>query len=67
MQKSSDYAVPGTQASGSRWQPNRDTWVALGSYVAVVAGLALAFQVFTTERVAANFITFAPRLAATAV
>jgi membrane protease YdiL (CAAX protease family) len=43
-----------------RWRPNRDTLVALVSYVLVVAGLYTAFQVFTTERVAANFITFGP-------
>lgn len=43
-----------------RWQPNRHTLVALGSYVLVVAGLYVAFQIFTTERVAANFITFGP-------
>lgn len=43
-----------------RWQPNRHTVVALGSYALVVAGLYVAFQVFTTERVAANFITFGP-------
>ena len=30
------------------------------SYVLVVAGLVTAFQVFTTARVAANFITFGP-------
>lgn len=44
----------------AHWQPNRDTLVALGSYVLVVAALYTAFQVFTTERVAANFITFGP-------
>jgi hypothetical protein len=43
-----------------RWQPDRDTLVALGSYVLVVAGLYVAFQILTTERVAANFITFGP-------
>jgi len=43
-----------------RCQPNVDTLVAFGSYVLVVAGLYVAFQVFTTERVAANFITFGP-------
>jgi hypothetical protein len=40
--------------------PNRDTLAALASYLLVVAGLYTAFQVFTTERVAANFLTFAP-------
>ncbi|MBI3971921.1 MAG: hypothetical protein HY332_11580 [Chloroflexi bacterium] len=43
-----------------RWQPNRDTLVALASYGLVVAGLLLAFQVFTTAQVAANFITYGP-------
>ena len=43
-----------------RWEPNRDTWTALTSYILVVAGLYTAFQVFTTDRVAANFITFGP-------
>lgn len=42
------------------WQPDRDTLVALVSYVLVVAAMFLAFQVFTTARVAANFITFGP-------
>jgi membrane protease YdiL (CAAX protease family) len=42
------------------WRPNRETLVALGSYLLVVAGLYTAFQIFTTERVAANFITFGP-------
>lgn len=42
------------------WRPNRDTLVALGSYILVAGGLFTAFQVFTTERVAANFITFGP-------
>jgi len=43
-----------------QWRPNQDTLVAFGSYVLVVAGLFTAFQVFTTERVALNFITFGP-------
>jgi membrane protease YdiL (CAAX protease family) len=58
---------PGPQAptlarvlTGLRWIPNRDTLAALASYLLVVAGLYTAFQVFTTERVAANFLTFAP-------
>jgi len=42
------------------WRPGRDTVVAFGSYIFVVAALFLAFQVFTTDRVAANFITFGP-------
>lgn len=45
---------------GLAWRPNRDTAVALLSYGLVVAGLYVAFQVFTTDRVAANFITFGP-------
>ena len=45
---------------GLAWRPNRDTLVAFASYGLVVAGLYTAFQVFTTERVAANFITFGP-------
>lgn len=46
--------------SGIRWQPGRDTLVALLSYVLVVVALYTAFQIFTTERVAANFITYGP-------
>lgn len=42
------------------WHPQRDTVVALLSYLLVVAALFVAFQVFTTQRVAANFITFGP-------
>jgi len=42
------------------WRPNRDTLAALISYILVVGGLFTAFQVFTTEQVAANFITFGP-------
>lgn len=42
------------------WRPNRDTLVALISYILVVGGLFTAFQIFTTEQVAANFITFGP-------
>ena len=42
------------------WDPDRDTWVALVSYILVVFALYLAFQVFTTARVGANFITFGP-------
>lgn len=42
-----------------RWEPDRDTWVAFVSYLLVVAALFTAFQVFTTARVAANFIAFA--------
>jgi membrane protease YdiL (CAAX protease family) len=42
------------------WEPNQETWVALASYLLVVGGLSVAFQVFTTARVAANFITYGP-------
>jgi membrane protease YdiL (CAAX protease family) len=45
---------------GIRFQPDRSTLIAFTSYLLVVAGLYLAFQVFTTDRVAANFITFGP-------
>lgn len=45
-------------ATGFHWSPARDTWVAALSYLGVVAALALAFQVFTVARVAANFITY---------
>jgi membrane protease YdiL (CAAX protease family) len=43
-----------------RWELDRTTLVALGSYVLVVAALFVAFQAFTTDQVAANFITFGP-------
>ena len=46
--------------NGVRWRPDRDTLVALLSYVLLVAALYTAFQLFTTERVAANFIIFGP-------
>jgi uncharacterized protein len=46
--------------AGLRWRPTGDTLVALASYLLVVAGVRLAFAVFTTDRVAANFITFGP-------
>lgn len=45
---------------GIRWDPTRDTVMALASYLIVVGGLFIAFQVFTTENVAGNFITFGP-------
>ena len=48
------------RAQGLAWRPSRDTLVVLLSYGLVVAGLYTAFQVFTTDRVAANFITFGP-------
>ena len=50
----------GTTLADVHWRPNRDTIVALISYVLVVAALFTAFQIFTTERVAANFISFGP-------
>jgi uncharacterized protein len=40
------------------WQPDRETIAALVSYLLVVAAIFTAFQLFTTERVAANFITY---------
>jgi membrane protease YdiL (CAAX protease family) len=43
-----------------RWQPNMNTLEALVSYVLVVVVLYAAFQVITTDRVAANFIAFGP-------
>jgi membrane protease YdiL (CAAX protease family) len=43
-----------------QWEPDRDTLAAFGSYILVVAALYTAFQIFTIERVAANFITFGP-------
>ncbi|MHB0870275.1 MAG: CPBP family glutamic-type intramembrane protease [Chloroflexota bacterium] len=43
-----------------RSQPTRETAFALGSYLLVVAALVTAFQIFTTQQVAANFITFGP-------
>jgi uncharacterized protein len=46
--------------AGLRWKANGDTLVAISSYLLVVAGLWLAFQVFTTDRVAANFVAFGP-------
>lgn len=44
--------------AGVHWRPDKHTGVAVVSYLLVVAVLFVAFQVFTTERVAANFITF---------
>jgi uncharacterized protein len=46
--------------TGLRWHPGRDTLVAVASYLLVVGILYTAFQVFTTDRVAANFITYGP-------
>jgi hypothetical protein len=48
------------QITGIHWKPNRDTLVVLASYALVVAALWMAFQVFTLEQVALNFITFGP-------
>lgn len=45
-------------ASGFRWTPEQDTWIAALSYVAVVVALAVAFQVFTLAKVAAHFIMY---------
>lgn len=42
------------------WNSSSELGVVVLSYLSVVAGLYLAFQVFTTERVALNFITFGP-------
>jgi membrane protease YdiL (CAAX protease family) len=42
------------------WKPKRDTLVAVFSYILVVSALYTAFQIFTINRVAANFITFGP-------
>jgi membrane protease YdiL (CAAX protease family) len=42
------------------WRPNKETLVAFISYALVVGGLYTAFQVFTPQRVAANFLTFGP-------
>jgi len=49
-----------TTLADIHWRPNRATIVALISYVLVVVALFVAFQIFTTERVAANFISFGP-------
>jgi len=43
-----------------RWRPKGETLAAVVSYLLVVFGLYTAFQIFTTERVAINFITFGP-------
>jgi uncharacterized protein len=45
---------------GLRWHPGRDTVVAVASYLLLVGVLYTAFQIFTTSRVAANFIVFGP-------
>ena len=56
FEKSTNVSILG----GLRWKPNRDTLAAFVSYLLVVAGLYTAFQLFTIDRVAANFITFGP-------
>ncbi|MFA7467945.1 MAG: type II CAAX endopeptidase family protein [Desulfotomaculaceae bacterium] len=43
-----------------RWSRAGELSFVVLSYLAVVGGLYLAFQVFTTQRVALNFITFGP-------
>jgi membrane protease YdiL (CAAX protease family) len=43
-----------------QWKPKGDTLVAVVSYILVVAALYTAFQIFTINHVAANFITFGP-------
>jgi uncharacterized protein len=43
-----------------RWRPDSTTLVALASYALVIAGMLIAFQVFTTAQTAANFLTFGP-------
>jgi len=43
-----------------RWQPTAEIGFVLLSWLLVIAGLSLAFQIFTTQRVALNFITFGP-------
>ena len=48
------------QVFALRWRPDLTTAAALGSYVLVVLGMLLAFQVFTTAQVAGNFIAFGP-------
>lgn len=44
--------------AGLAFRPDRSTWAAIASYALLVGVIALAFQVFTTDRVAANFITY---------
>lgn len=43
-----------------RWQPTAELALVFVSWITVVGGLWLAFQVFTTQKVALNFITFGP-------
>ncbi len=63
MRASTEYDLLETAASRSHWHPTLDTWIALCPCLAVVGGLAVAFQVFTIQHVAANFITYAITLA----
>ena len=41
-----------------RFKPEREVYFVLASYLGVVSAIYLAFQVFTTHRVALNFILF---------
>lgn len=41
-----------------RFKPEREMFIVLASYLGVVSAIYLAFQVFTTQRVALNFIMF---------
>ncbi len=43
-----------------RWQPDRHTFVAIGSYFLVLACMVTAFQIITPAHIAANFILFGP-------
>ncbi len=47
-----------TKTNWFKFQPSREIWVVLLSWIMVVSAFYTAFQVFTTQRVAANFITF---------
>ncbi|KUO76087.1 MAG: hypothetical protein APF77_00480 [Clostridia bacterium BRH_c25] len=47
-----------TQSKWFKFQPTKEIWIVLLSWVMVVSAFYSAFQVFTTQRVAANFITF---------
>ncbi len=42
------------------WAPKPGLFLLLLSWLLVIGGLTLAFQIFTTEKVALNFITFGP-------
>lgn len=43
-----------------KWRPTIKLVVVILSWASVVGGMWLAFQYFTTERLALNFITFGP-------